>query len=150
MLFGDGVLRIPAGAFYEDIARKPVEAGKIAKARFNHGEQALAVTGQKALRLCRVEGGKLLHHQTPRLGLVLVLMCDRMNLNPLLGATNCGKPHKHRSKIPLVVLYSIYALMWRRGRRCDLNCDRVLRRNVKISMMHHNLEQYLGVCETCK
>ena len=83
-----GYFRDFACTLREDIACKLVEACEVAKARLNHGKQAFTVAGQKALRLGRIEGGKPLHHQPPRFRLVLVRMCNRVDLNPLVGAAN--------------------------------------------------------------
>ena len=49
----------------------------------------LAIARKKALRLARIEGGKLRRKQPPCLRLVIVRVGDEMDLDALLGAAHC-------------------------------------------------------------
>ena len=73
----------------KEAARDAVEVIKVAKASLDHGEQMLAIARQKALRLARIEGGKLPRKQPPCLRLVIVRVGDEMDLNTILVAAHC-------------------------------------------------------------
>ena len=79
----------------KEAACDAVEVIKVAKARLNHGEQMLAIPGQKALRLVSIEGRKLLRQPPPCIRLVIVRVGNEMDLDALLGAAHCGKAHTH-------------------------------------------------------
>ena len=77
----------------EDCTRDAVEPRAVAEARLDHGQQMLAVPREEALRLGRVEGGKLLSEHSPGqpvVRLVRVRVGDQVDLHTLLGATHCN------------------------------------------------------------
>ena len=49
----------------------------------------LAIARQKALRLARIEGGKLRREKPPCLRLVIVRVGDEMDLDTILVAAHC-------------------------------------------------------------
>ena len=69
----------------EKVARDAVKCIKVAKASLDYGEQMLAIARQKAPRLASIEGCKLFHQQTPCLRLVVVRVCDEIDLDTILG-----------------------------------------------------------------
>ena len=83
-------------------ARDAVEVIEVAKARFDHGEQMLAIFCQKALRLTSIEGGKPFGQQSPCLRLVIVRVGDEMDLDTPLVAAHCdartSTPSKHQRR----------------------------------------------------
>ena len=61
---------------HEEVARDAVEVIEIAKASLDHGEQMLAISRKKALRLASIEGCKLLCQQPSCLRLDIVRVRD--------------------------------------------------------------------------
>eukprot|EP00964_Phaeocystis_antarctica_P061975 scaffold37075_cov78-Phaeocystis_antarctica.AAC.1 len=94
----------------------------------------LAIARQKTLRLASIEGRKLLRQQPPCLRLVIVRVRDEMDLDTLLVAAHW---HAHEQRM--------------KGMRERFDCRAAwfeysrqsLRANVKSSMTHHSLEQYV-------
>ena len=74
----------------EDVACGAVEVIEVSKTSLDHGEQMLAISRQKALRLASIEGCKLLRKQPPCLRLVIVRVGNEMDLDAPLVAAHCG------------------------------------------------------------
>ena len=72
----------------EEVARDAVEVVEVAKASLDHGEQTLAIARKRAPRLASIEGCKLLRQQPTCLRLVIVRVCDEMDLDTLLVAAH--------------------------------------------------------------
>ena len=151
---GAGLQQVPTAAIpvehspCEEAARDAVEV--IKEPGLDHGEQVLSIARQKAPRLASIEGRKLFGQQPPRLRLVVVRVGDEVDLDTPLVAAHCHT-HAHtnnsteRREIGGRELCPITLTV--RG-VLGSNSRRPLRTNVKSSMTHHSLEQYVGPATT--
>ena len=73
----------------EKVARDAVEVIEVAKARFDHGKQTLAIFRQKALRLASIEARKSFGQEPPCFRWVIVRIGDEMDLDSPLVAAHC-------------------------------------------------------------
>eukprot|EP00964_Phaeocystis_antarctica_P055213 scaffold32480_cov68-Phaeocystis_antarctica.AAC.5 len=99
----------------------------------------LAIARQEAPRLASIEGRKLLRQQPSCLRLLIVRVGNEMDLDTLLVAAHW---HTHEQRLRGAREPSVIArgrFKWSR---------RSLRANVKSSMTHHSLEQYVGPATT--
>ena len=139
----------------EEGARDAVEIVKVAKTSLDNGEHTLVIARPKALRLASIEGRKLFGQQPPRLRLVVVRVGDEVDLDTPLVAAHCHT-HAHtnnsterreigeRERVGRAVLHRTVRGVLALGS----NSRRPLRTNVKSSMTHHSLEQYVGPATT--
>ena len=107
----------------------------------------LAIARQIAPRLASIEGCKLPSQKPPCLRLVIVRVRDEMDLDAFLVAAHCGT--RARAKDESEVRDSI-SLSMNAAVLMGFKYSRhgALRANVKSSMTHHSLEQYVDPATT--